>query len=470
MILKNREIEVVAEEPFREDALGRKDSADILSHFVRSCSESVVICLDGAWGQGKTTFFRMWRQQLLNEGLVTLYFNAWENDFSDDALICLIGEISSAIEDISLHGDKAKAKKYLAKAKKFGMGLVKRSIPVAAKIATAGALDLDKLTEQALASFAETIAKEQIENYEKSKKTLTAFKAALEELALSVYDDDEDRKPLIFIVDELDRCRPNFAIEVLEKAKHFFNVKNIVFVIGADKEQLGHSIRSLYGNKINVNGYLRRFIDFDYILPPPEKGKYFKALFNRFGFDAYFTSKTGNKSRYEGRQTISTFSDLFKIYDLSLREQEHCCSLLSLAIRTTPIDHRLYPIFLSYLIVLKVKEPYIYKSFIASEITEAELLKQLSSMPGGVEFLASNYGPVLEAHIASCRSQRRHHQQADAKYAAIVNDEKEDVELKERAARILKILEEFDWDGGIGILDVMVGKIEIASRFDTSSR
>lgn len=120
MILKNKEIEVVTEEPFREDALGRKDSADILSHFVRSCSESVVICLDGAWGQGKTTFFRMWRQQLQNEGLATLYFNAWENDFSDDALICLIGEISSAIEDISSRGDKAKAKKYLAIAKSLG--------------------------------------------------------------------------------------------------------------------------------------------------------------------------------------------------------------------------------------------------------------------------------------------------------------------------------------------------------------
>jgi hypothetical protein len=470
MILKNKEIEVVAEDPFREDALGRKDSADVLSLFVRSCSESVVICLDGAWGQGKTTFFRMWRQQLLNEGVATLYFNAWENDFSDDALICLIGEISSAIEDISSHGEKEKAKKYLAIAKKLGVGLVKRSIPVAAKIATAGALDLDKITEQALASFAETLAKEQLENYEKSKKTLAAFKAALEELAASVYEDGKEKKPLVFIIDELDRCRPNFAIEVLEKAKHFFNVRNIVFVIGADKEQLGHSIRSLYGQELNVNGYLRRFIDFDYVLPPPEKGVYFRALFNRFGFDSYFASKTGTNSRYEGNQTVTTFSELFKIYNLSLREQEHCCSLLSLAIRTTPIDHRLYPIFLSYLIVLKVKEPSTYKSFIASDMTESELINHLSSKPGGEEFLTSNYGPVLEAHIAGCRSRRRRHESADAQYAAIANDENQSELKRERAAKIIKILEQFDWDGGLGVLDDLVGKIEIASRFDTSAR
>lgn len=341
---------------------------------------------------------------------------------------------------------------------------------MAAKIATAGALDLDKITEQALASFAETLAKEQIESYEKSKKTITAFKAALEELAASAYDNSEESKPLVFIIDELDRCRPDFAIEVLEKAKHFFNVRNIVFVIGADKEQLGHSIRSLYGRGLNVNGYLRRFIDFDYVLPPPQKGAYFKALYNRFGFDTYFTSKTGTNGQYEGNQTVTTFSDLFNIFDLSLREQEHCCSLLSLAIRTTPINHRLYPIFLSYLIILKVKEPSTYKSFICSDITEDELLKQLSSKPGGGEFLSSNYGPVLEAHIASCRSRRRRHETADEKYAAIANDEKQDEQQRERAARIVKILGQFDWDGGIGILDEMVGKIEIASRFDTSSR
>lgn len=470
MILKNKEIQVIAEDPFREDALDRKDSADILTQFVRSCTESVVLCIDGAWGQGKTTFFRMWRQQLTNEGLATLYFNAWENDFSDDALICLIGEIGSAIDEISARGDKAKVKKYLQKAKKLGVGLVKRTIPVAAKIATAGALDLDKVTEQALASFAETLAKEQLENYEKSKKTLAAFKVALEELATSAYENSEENMPLVFIIDELDRCRPNFAIEVLEKAKHFFNVRNIVFVIGADKMQLSHSIRSLYGQDLNVNGYLRRFIDFDYILPPPKKGKYFKALFNRFGFESYFSAKTGNYSRYEGNQTITTFSELFNIFNLSLREQEHCCSLLSLAIKTTPTDHRLYPIFLSYLIVLKVKEPSTYKSFIASELTEDDLLQQLANKPGGDEFLSTNYGPVLEAHIASCRSHRRHHPEADAKYAAIANDEKQDPLLRERADRILKILGEFDWNGGIGILDQSVGKLEIASRFDTADR
>ena len=97
----------------------------------------------------------------------------------------------------------------------------------------------------------------------------------------------------MFIIDELDRCRPSFSIEVLEKAKHFFNVENIIFVLGADKEQLGHSIKAIYGNDLNVNGYLRRFIDLDYVLPSPDKGLFVKVLFKKHLFNEYFSSKTG---------------------------------------------------------------------------------------------------------------------------------------------------------------------------------
>ena len=77
----------------------------------------------------------MWEQHLKNSHIPTIYFNAWENDFTDDALVSLIGEISSAIDDVSKNGDQSKAHEYLEKAKNIGVGLLKRSIPVAAKIA-----------------------------------------------------------------------------------------------------------------------------------------------------------------------------------------------------------------------------------------------------------------------------------------------------------------------------------------------
>lgn len=464
MILKSREIEVKAGSPFANDKLNRQESAEALTQFVTSASDPMVICIDAPWGQGKTTFLKMWEQHLKDKNIPTLYFNAWENDFSDDALVSLIGEISSSIDDISKSGNQTKAHEYLDKAKDLSVTLLKRSVPVAAKIATAGALDLDKITEQALSSFAESVAKEQLEKYEKSKKTLKAFRNALSELASSITD-NENPKPLVFIIDELDRCRPNFSIEILEKAKHFFNVENIVFVLGADKAQLGHSIKAIYGSKLNVNGYLRRFIDFDYVLPPPNKGLFVKALFNKFSFNDYFAMKTGSETVYEGEQALSMFTELFELYKLTLREQEHCCSLLSLSIRTTPSNYKLHPLFLCFLIVLKVKEPDVYKRFITEEIGPLHLLNHLRNDMGGHELLDSHYGMVLEAYIMTSKSYRHGNDEIIAKYKDITESPSAGDSEKQRANRILELMNHFEWHGGIGSLGYLVKKIEVASRF-----
>lgn len=465
MLLKSRELEIVADDPFRHDALNRKESGDVLTEFVLSANESVVICIDAPWGQGKTTFLRMWEQNLKNKQIPTVYFNAWESDFSDDALVCLIGEISSAIKELSKTGDETKAREYLEKTKNFGVALLKRTIPVAAKVATAGALDLDKLTEQAIAGLAESIAKEQLEKYEKSKKSISAFRSAISDFASSITDPDNP-KPLVFIIDELDRCRPDFAIEILEKAKHFFNVKNIVFVLGADKKQLGSSIKSIYGEELNVNGYLRRFMDFDYVLPPPSKGLFVKALFRKYAFNDYFSRKRGDRTRYEGEQTVFVLTELFQLYGLTLREQEHCCSLLSLSIRTTPEDHYLFPIFLCFLIVLKIKEPDLYKALITEEIDQFELLERLRTTPKAEDFLSSSYGAALEAYIVTCKGYGYGEDTIyKRKYIDIQNSSSASEEDKQRAKLILQLIQDLNWHGSIGSLNYLMKKIEIASRF-----
>lgn len=464
MLLKNREIDIVEENPFQNDVLNRKESGEALTSFILSARDSLVVCIDAPWGQGKTTFLKMWEQDLKNKGVPTVYFNAWENDFSDDALVSLIGEISSSIKELSKNGDESKAVEYLDKAKLFGVALLKRTIPVAAKIATAGALDLDNVTEQALGGFSEAIAKEQIEKYESSKKSIIYFRESISNLAGS-FSTAENPKPLVFIIDELDRCRPNYAIEILEKAKHFFNVDNIIFVLGADKNQLGSSIKSIYGEGINVNGYLRRFMDFDYFLPPPDKGLFLKALFNKFSFNEYFSQKTSSNLRHEGQHCLSMFSELFEIYRLTLREQEHCCTLLSLSIRTTPTDYNLFPIFLCFLIVLKVKEPNFYKRLGTGEVGELELLEHLKRVPNSIDLLSKGYGPSLEAYIVTCNSSRHDHYDVLKKYQEICDSSSTTEPEKQRATRILKIIDELHWNHGIGSLGYLLKKIEIASRF-----
>ncbi len=262
----------------------------------------------------------------------------------------------------------------------------------------------------------------------------------------------------------MDRCRPNFSIEILEKAKHFFNVENIIFVLGADKIQLGHSIKAVYGQDLNVNGYMRRFIDFDFILPPPDKGLFVKALFKKYSFNEYFSTKTGSQTRYEGEQALKMFSELFEIFKLTLREQEHCCSLLGLSIRTTPEGHKLFPLFLCFLIVIKIKSPDIYKKIISDELNPSQVLEYLSGQGGG-KLLESNYGMALEAYVISSKSDRYGAEKIIPDYEAIINSEQSSDEEKHRANRIIKLLNDFEWNGGLDSLGYLVNKLEVASRF-----
>jgi len=312
MFIKSKELEIIEKAPFTNDLLNRKESADALTSFILSTDEPLVICIDAPWGQGKTSFLKMWEQDLANRKIPTIYYNAWESDFTDDALISLIGEVSASISRISENGDKPKALKHLKKAKNLGVTLLKNTLPVATKIATSGLLDMDKITEKALSDFTESVVKDKIDKYEESKNSLISFRNSLTDLAESISSPDNPL-PLVFIIDELDRCRPTFAIEVLEKAKHFFNVKNIVFILGADKTQLGHSIKAIYGRDLDVDGYLRRFIDIDYLLPSPEKGLFIKALFSKYSFTEYFSKKQGNELQYEGEQALKIFTELFDI-------------------------------------------------------------------------------------------------------------------------------------------------------------
>ncbi|TOL41491.1 hypothetical protein CGH98_24085, partial [Vibrio parahaemolyticus] len=60
-------------------------------------------------------------------------------------------------------------------------------------------------------------------------------------------------------IDELDRCRPSYAVEMLEVIKHFFELDNVVFVVATDTEQLQHAVKAVYGQLFDAQLYLGRF-------------------------------------------------------------------------------------------------------------------------------------------------------------------------------------------------------------------
>lgn len=77
----------------------------------------------------------------------------------------------------------------------------------------------------------------------------------------------ENAHKLIIFIDELDRCRPNFAIETLERIKHYFDDERIIFVVSVNKEQLVHTVSKFYGNSFDSTAYLNKFFDINIYLP-----------------------------------------------------------------------------------------------------------------------------------------------------------------------------------------------------------
>lgn len=161
-------IEIPDNNPFQNDVLNRKDNIETLTTFITSFEQSIVLCIDGGWGQGKTTFIRMWEKYLLQHSIPTIYFNAWESDYTDDALIALIGEIDLAAEKLAIQ-DKNEAEKSIKKIYEFVVNFLKATAPTLAnlgiKAVSGGLTNTDELTK-ALSSLSESLVKEQINQYE----------------------------------------------------------------------------------------------------------------------------------------------------------------------------------------------------------------------------------------------------------------------------------------------------------------
>ena len=171
-------------------------------------------------------------------------------------------------------------------------------------------------------------------DYREKRAAKDDLKKHLAELAADVRA--ATSQPLVFIIDELDRCRPTFAIQLLERVKHIFDVTNIVFVFGINRGELVKSLESVYG-KIDAGTYLRRFFDMEFVLTAPEPAEFCRNLVKRYQLDAFFSdlAKTENDDSHfrDFRGVFETFPFVLGTMGLSLRDMDYCVRLLSLATR-----------------------------------------------------------------------------------------------------------------------------------------
>ena len=243
-----------------EDLLKRKPISEQLSDLVQRIESPIVIALDDQWGSGKSYFLKRWVAAHTKENKrtgKTVYFDAFENDYLNDPLISLISAVAERVET----DEQSKADKL----RKIGGKLVRPALNIGVALATAGMVKNVNDIGDAVVEAASDQAKTAIDNMwadEKDRKeAVKEFKDLLVKFTKTTGG------PIIIVVDELDRCRPDYALSVLEIIKHFFAVPRVHFILGINSDALENSVRARYGAGIDATGYLKKFINVSFSLP-----------------------------------------------------------------------------------------------------------------------------------------------------------------------------------------------------------
>jgi hypothetical protein len=463
---KPRPIEIPTEKPFEHDLLEREQSANVLTQFVSRLEEPFVLAVDSPWGSGKTTFLKMWLQSLQNKHFPCLYFNAWQNDFSDSPFVSLIGEMGEAIKELPLDGEQQKkARRAFEKAKKSGAAIAKAALPAAIKLATAGILDLSALKAEDLATLAEEVTKQKIEEYQSDKKTIGHFREELAGLvAVLRKKSGGSPKPIVFVVDELDRCRPPYAVELLEKVKHLFSVNGLIFVLAIDRQQLGESVKCLYGQGLGADNYLRRFIDLEYRLPAPKVEQFVKAQFARFELEQLMTGRKARASDDAGN-LVRILTELFTIFGFQLRTQEHCFTLLALVLHTTPPNSFVYAFLLVPLLCLRIANRILYNEYCSGRAKPIQVVSFIRELNGGDDFVNSRVGHIVEAYLIFGMRDYQAMEAENTRVQQLAQDENADAVERNHAAAISQCFKWIPWDSARDPTGYLHRKIELSQPF-----
>ena len=246
-------------ETLEKNIIGRNTEIINFIRLLDSIKSNFSIAIDNDWGTGKTFFVKEVKMILdaYNEHSydyelsnleriknvidiknidlhLAVYYNAWENDNQKSPLLSLIYEIIKVAKidtnktDISINKEK----------------IIKDGLSAIVKHFSG--IDIKELLK-----CVETEAKDIFKEIKGQKST----KEILNNLLL------EHGERLVIFIDELDRCRPTFAVELLEQIKHYFDNDKITFVFSTNIKQLQYTIKKYYGEAFEAKRYLDKFFD-----------------------------------------------------------------------------------------------------------------------------------------------------------------------------------------------------------------
>lgn len=312
---------------FGGDELQRRPFVERVTRFVKGLGDqdvlpaSRVLAIDAPWGSGKSWVATRLVDHFKTESEITsVYINAFEFDFHHDPFAVLLSAVLDAAKR------ETRVQGVLEELKSAGRKVITGGAPLALKTAITaagsamipGGLPLINVISEAIGEA----SKEALRTYEDVRKSHESFRNELRKLA------ESSGNHFVIIVDELDRCRPTFALEMLERIKHLFDVPRVVFVLALHKIALEAAVRHTYGNEIDAGKYLRKFISLE--IPLPSSLKRSPSAEHRAEFfRSFLQSRFGNQSTSE--EFFGPIAQLAPYFDATLRDIEYIVLLSRLA-------------------------------------------------------------------------------------------------------------------------------------------
>ncbi|PNI06164.1 hypothetical protein C1N32_03970 [Vibrio diazotrophicus] len=340
--------------------IDRRSYSEHLTNFLNSKSkEGYVLNLNAEWGAGKTTFLQCWYNELKKDHPV-VYFDAWKSDFTHDAMLAITESFHS-----QLMSPLKENEEFCSQAISKGVHLLKVALPslfvgyLKHKTGTDSdesllgdisiELNIDIENDELGDALKETM--KAMLSQKKKANGIHTFRKALEELAESYLATFKNmHAPIYVLVDELDRCRPTYAIEVIECIKHFFNTKNFVFILATDTQQLQHSIKAVYGQGFDSSSYLSRFFNNSVTLEAP----------NIYEFIQIKLPELSSSNPTENIALLF-IQELFQWHNIdSLRDIDKIFDCVEIA-RSKNKCFKIFPLIL--LAILKIKFPNYYANY-----------------------------------------------------------------------------------------------------------
>ncbi len=368
---------------FQDDLLGLEEFSHRLEKFIATEHEyvegSLVIALTSKYGSGKTTFLEMWKSSLEHEDKpLVISLNAWESDYYGDPLFAII---SALVERLETEGEPDNANTLVNAAKDFGWFTTALTGQVVKKVTGIDAVAAGELAEKKKAKREETV-----QDISDTFSIYQGRKAAMESLKEVVSQFVAASEPkVLFLVDELDRCRPDYAITYLETIKHIFDIKGAVFLLAADRQQLENSAKAAFGENLDFEEYYRKFIHREITLPPVSEDGYMKLASK---YVDYYLERDGVRHCFMKleQNRVDNISELIGALKLTPRQIQEVFRVLGHIFSTSDENkgRLLWCLAVGSILMaaLRIGNPKIFHLLGAQQLKAEEAVEYLNSLVG----------------------------------------------------------------------------------------